>query len=158
MAEFAHQVGFRQALGCNREGRLTARGLPQEAALIGIEAQFEHLIAPSGTQLVVIATQIQPPVGQHADRCGKYAASEAEVSRDQKKRSVRKRYAAHASHVYSHITKQKLHLAWVEGANFGYSRNRVETAFTHSPNAVPQLQLLPDVFQGDSACAPGLGV
>ena len=40
----AHQVGFRQALGCNREGRLTARGLPQEAALIGIEAQFRQVV------------------------------------------------------------------------------------------------------------------
>ena len=129
MAEFAHQVGFRQALGCNREGRLTARGLPQEAALIGIEAQF----APSGTQIVVIATQIQPPVGQYADRCGKYTASEAEVSRDQKKRSARKRYAANASHVYSHITKQKLHLAWVEGANFFRQQGKHVTSLSTSP-------------------------
>ena len=45
MSEFAHQVGFGQPLGCNREGNITACWLPKEAALGGIEAQFEHLVA-----------------------------------------------------------------------------------------------------------------
>jgi hypothetical protein len=45
MSEFAHQVGFRQTLGCNRDGGLTACWLPKEASLVGIEAQFEQMVA-----------------------------------------------------------------------------------------------------------------
>ncbi len=45
VSKFAHQVGFRQTLRCKGEGDLTACWLPKEAALIGIEAQFEHLVA-----------------------------------------------------------------------------------------------------------------
>jgi hypothetical protein len=45
VAEFAHQVGFGQILGCNGEGALTACGLPKGAALGSIEAQFEHVVA-----------------------------------------------------------------------------------------------------------------
>src|SRR3989442_5347344 len=66
MAEFAHQVGFREPLGCNREGGLTACWLPKEATLIGIEAKFEYMVAPGNAQIVIIATKIKPPIGAHA--------------------------------------------------------------------------------------------
>ncbi len=49
MSEFAHQVRFRQPLGCDGDGDLTACWLPKEATLGGIEAHSEHLITPSGT-------------------------------------------------------------------------------------------------------------
>src|SRR2546430_16989122 len=66
MAEFAHQVGFCQSLGSNREGGLTACWLPKEATLIGIEAKFEYMVAPGDAQIVIIATKIKPPIGSHA--------------------------------------------------------------------------------------------
>ena len=45
VAKFTHQVRFCQALGSKRDGGLTACELANEAALLGIEAQFEHLVA-----------------------------------------------------------------------------------------------------------------
>ncbi len=58
MSEFAHLVDFGQPPGRNREGALTACWLPQEAALVGIEVQFEHLIALGGAQIVVISRRV----------------------------------------------------------------------------------------------------
>ena len=48
---------MRNVLARSLLGSLTARGLPQEAALIGIEAQFEHLIAP-----IVAAVFVLPSI------------------------------------------------------------------------------------------------
>src|SRR5712692_3048935 len=68
MSEFAHQIGFRQSLGRNREDALTACWLPQKAALGGIEVQFEHLVAKARAQVVVIAPNVEPPVGPYAPK------------------------------------------------------------------------------------------
>ncbi len=53
MSEFTHQVCFRQPVGCKGEGSVTARWLSKEAASIGIEAYFEHLVAQVCAQIVV---------------------------------------------------------------------------------------------------------
>src|SRR6266704_1196375 len=58
VCKFAHQLGFRQSLGRKREDTLTACWLPQEAALGGIEVQFEHLVAQVRTEIVVIAPEV----------------------------------------------------------------------------------------------------
>ena len=68
MAEFAHQIGFRQPLGRKAEDALAACQLPEKAALGGIEMHFEHLIAQARTQIVVIAPKIEPPVGAGASK------------------------------------------------------------------------------------------
>lgn len=63
MSEFAHQFGFCQTLRCKGNGGLTACWLSNKAALLGIEAQFEHLVAKARAQIGVIAPKIEPPVG-----------------------------------------------------------------------------------------------
>ena len=65
MSKFTHQVCFRQTLGCKGDGELIACGLPKEASLIGIEAHFKHLVAKIGTQIIIIAAKIEPPVGAY---------------------------------------------------------------------------------------------
>lgn len=66
MAEFAHQLGFRQSLGRKGEDVMAACPLPQKAALDGIEMHFEQLIAQVRAQIVVIAPKIEPSVGPDA--------------------------------------------------------------------------------------------
>ena len=66
VAKFTHQGSFCQALGSKRDGGLTACWLANEAALIGIEAQFEYLVAQAGAQIVVIASKVEPPVDPDA--------------------------------------------------------------------------------------------
>ena len=62
VSKFAHQIGFRQPLGCNRERVLTACWLPKEAPLVGIKTQFEHLIAKARAEIVVIAPRSSRPL------------------------------------------------------------------------------------------------
>ena len=66
MSKFTHQVSFCQALWGKSDDGLTACWLPEEAALVGIEVQFEHLVAQVRTQIVVITPQAKPPVGANA--------------------------------------------------------------------------------------------
>ena len=68
VSKFTHQVRFCQALGCKSDGGLTACWLPKEAALIGIEVEFEQLVAKAGAQVVVIAPKVEPPVGPDAPK------------------------------------------------------------------------------------------
>src|SRR5579863_2831559 len=68
MSEFAHEVGFRQPLGCNRESDLTACWLPKEAFLVDIKTQFEHLVTKARAEIVVIAPNVEPPVGSYAPK------------------------------------------------------------------------------------------
>ena len=68
MSEFAHQVGFRKTLRWDRDGGITACWLPKEAPLVGIEAEFEHMAAPGGAEIVVISTNIEPPVRSHVPK------------------------------------------------------------------------------------------
>src|SRR6266702_3698393 len=68
MSEFAHEVGFCQPLGWNRKGNITTCWLPKEAALSGIEMEFEHLVMPGGAQIVVIAPKVEPSVGSYAPK------------------------------------------------------------------------------------------
>jgi len=59
---------FVSRLPWNRKGNITACWLPKEAALLGIEMEFEHLVAPGGAQIVVISTKVEPPVRSYAPK------------------------------------------------------------------------------------------
>jgi hypothetical protein len=50
------------------DGGLTACWLPNQAALIGIEVEFEHLVAQARAQIVVMASKVEPPVGPNAPK------------------------------------------------------------------------------------------
>jgi hypothetical protein len=56
MSEFAHQVGFRQPLGWDRKGHITACWLPKETALLGIQMEFEYPVAPKQTYCLTLTS------------------------------------------------------------------------------------------------------
>ena len=68
VGEFPHQISFRQTLRGKGERGLMACELPQEAALLSIEVQFEHVVAPGHPQIVIISPKIEPPVGSHSSK------------------------------------------------------------------------------------------
>src|SRR5215471_364785 len=78
VSEFAQQLGFRQSLWRKGEDALTACQLTEKAALGSIEMHFEHPIAQVRPQIVVIASQVEPPVGADATK----PATGRQVSKD----------------------------------------------------------------------------
>src|SRR6266700_6776977 len=68
MSKFTQQLDYCQTLGCKGDGGVTTCWLPKEAALIGIEVEFEHPVAIGGAEIGVIATKVEPPVRSYAPK------------------------------------------------------------------------------------------